>query len=34
MSAAALVGHLAFLTVLTVSGVLLTRWRFQVRLSK
>ena len=34
VSGAALLGHLAFLTVLTVAGVLLTRWRFQVRLSR
>lgn len=34
VSAAALLGHLAFLTVLTVTGVLLTRWRFEVRLSR
>jgi lipooligosaccharide transport system permease protein len=34
VGAAALLGHLAFLTVLTVTGVLLTRWRFQVRLSR
>jgi lipooligosaccharide transport system permease protein len=33
-SAAALLGHLAFLTVLTVAGVLLTSWRFRVRLSR
>ncbi|MDQ1744925.1 MAG: lipooligosaccharide transport system permease protein [Pseudonocardiales bacterium] len=31
---AALLGHLAFLTALTVAGVLLTGWRFRVRLSK
>jgi len=34
VSGAALLGHLAFLTVLTVGGVLLTRWRFDVRLSR
>lgn len=31
---AALLGHLAFLTALTVAGVLLTGWRFRVRLSR
>jgi lipooligosaccharide transport system permease protein len=34
VGAAALLGHLAFLTVLTVAGVLLTGWRFRVRLSR
>jgi lipooligosaccharide transport system permease protein len=34
VSAASLLGHLAFLTVLTVAGVLLTGWRFRVRLSQ
>ena len=33
-SAAALLGHLAILSALTVAGVLLTRWRFRVRLSR
>jgi lipooligosaccharide transport system permease protein len=33
VGAAALFGHLAFLTALTVAGVLLTGWRFRVRLS-
>ncbi|MEO6502734.1 MAG: ABC transporter permease [Jatrophihabitantaceae bacterium] len=33
-STGALLGHLAFLTVLTVAGVLLTGWRFRVRLSR
>ncbi|HEV2886578.1 MAG TPA: ABC transporter permease, partial [Jatrophihabitans sp.] len=33
-SAAALLGHLAFLSALTVAGVLLTGWRFRVRLSR
>jgi lipooligosaccharide transport system permease protein len=32
--AGALLGHLAFLTVLTVAGVLLTGWRFEVRLGR
>lgn len=31
---AALLGHLAFLTVLTAAGVLVTAWRFRVRLSR
>jgi lipooligosaccharide transport system permease protein len=31
---AALLGHLAFLTALTVAGVLVTGWRFRVRLSR
>jgi lipooligosaccharide transport system permease protein len=34
VSAAALLGHLGYLTALTVAGVLLTGWRFQVRLSR
>ena len=34
LSAAAAVGHLAFLLVLTVAGVLLTAWRFDLRLSR
>jgi lipooligosaccharide transport system permease protein len=34
VSAAAVLGHLAFLGALTVAGVLLTGWRFQVRLSR
>lgn len=34
VSAAALLGHLAFLSALTVAGVLLTCWRFRVRLSR
>ncbi|HEX8306099.1 MAG TPA: ABC transporter permease [Jatrophihabitans sp.] len=34
VGAAALLGHLAFLTVLTIAGVLLTGWRFRVRLSR
>jgi len=34
VGAVALLGHLAFLTVLTVAGVLLTGWRFRVRLSR
>ena len=33
-SAAALLGHLAILSALTVAGVLLTGWRFRVRLSR
>jgi lipooligosaccharide transport system permease protein len=31
---AALLGHVAFLTALTVAGVLLTGWRFRVRLAR
>ncbi|HEX8767092.1 MAG TPA: ABC transporter permease [Jatrophihabitans sp.] len=34
LSAGAALAHLAFLTVLTVAGVLLASWRFQVRLSR
>jgi lipooligosaccharide transport system permease protein len=34
VSAPGLFGHLAFLTALTVAGVLLTGWRFRVRLSQ
>jgi len=34
LSGAALLGHLAFLTALTVVGVVLAGWRFQVRLSR
>jgi lipooligosaccharide transport system permease protein len=34
LSAVGLLEHLAFLTVLTVGGVVLAAWRFQVRLSR
>jgi len=34
VGAPALLGHLVFLTALTVAGVLLTGWRFRVRLSR
>ncbi|MDT7582419.1 MAG: lipooligosaccharide transport system permease protein [Pseudonocardiales bacterium] len=34
LSAAAALGHLAFLAVLTVAGMVLASWRFQVRLSR
>jgi lipooligosaccharide transport system permease protein len=34
LSAVDLLGHLAFLTVLTVGGAVLAAWRFQVRLSR
>jgi lipooligosaccharide transport system permease protein len=34
LSAAAAVGHLAYLLALTVAGVLLTGWRFRLRLSR
>ncbi len=34
LGAAAALGHLAFLVALTVAGVLLTGWRFRLRLSR
>jgi lipooligosaccharide transport system permease protein len=34
MSAASALGHVAYLVVLLVPGVLVTRWRFRLRLTK